>query len=115
MSTQAASSRTQLCVDVWKVGDLLRQPKVRIPDYQRPYKWDVRNVAQLMDDVQEFMHRDAYRLGSIILHKDEHHDLNIVDGQQRFITLVLIAHARALPPADSKQIDHDALQKHTVS
>ena len=74
---------------MWKIGDLLGEQSVRIPDYQRPYKWDVRNVAQLIDDVQEFMRLGAYQLGSIILHEDENQDLNIVDGQQRFITLVL--------------------------
>lgn len=113
MSTETTGSPPQLRVDVWKVGDLLREQRVRIPDYQRPYKWDVRNVAQLIDDVQEFMDYGAYRLGSIILHEDENQDLNIVDGQQRFITLVLIAHA--LASAGSTQFDHGALQKHAVS
>ncbi|MBB2988533.1 DUF262 domain-containing protein [Terracoccus luteus] len=113
MSSEAASSATQLRVDVWKVGDLLREQSLRIPDYQRPYRWEVRNVAQLIDDVHEFMHLGAYRLGSIILHEDESEDLNIVDGQQRFITLVLIAHA--LASAGSTQIDPVAIQEHKVS
>lgn len=113
MGTGATSDAAQLRVDVWKIGDLLREKSVRIPDYQRPYKWNVRNVAQLIDDVQEFMHRGAYRLGSIILHEDENHDLNIVDGQQRFVTFVLVAHA--LASAGSKQIDQESLRGHTVS
>ncbi|MET3862553.1 hypothetical protein ABIE38_003499 [Dietzia sp. 2505] len=113
METLATSDAKQLNVEVWKVGDLLREKNVRIPDYQRPYKWNVRNVAQLIDDVQIFMHRGAYRLGSIILHEDENHDLNIVDGQQRFVTFVLIAHA--LGCAGSKQIDQESLLGHTVS
>ncbi|WP_156482663.1 DUF262 domain-containing protein, partial [Dietzia cinnamea] len=113
METLTTSDAEQLNVEVWKVGDLLREENVRIPDYQRPYKWNVRNVAQLVDDVQIFMHRGAYRLGSIILHEDEDHDLNIVDGQQRFVTFVLIAHA--LGCAGSKQIDQKSLVGHTVS
>ena len=65
---------------------------VRIPDYQRPYKWSVPNVAQLIDDIDTFRKYDRYRIGTVILHA--HDDmLDIVDGQQRFITFCLIAKA----------------------
>lgn len=113
VSIGTAIGESSLQVSVCRVGDLLRDQRVRIPDYQRPYKWDVRNVAQLMDDVQEFTERGAYRLGSIILHENEHQELHVVDGQQRFITLVLIAHA--LASAGAPHIDRDALEGHTVS
>jgi hypothetical protein len=66
-----------------------------IPDYQRPYKWKEHNVQQLLDDVN--MQAGAvpeYRLGTIVLHKtidsEGNELLNIVDGQQRLITLSLL-------------------------
>ncbi len=69
---------------------------IRIPDYQRPYKWSVTNVAQLIDDIDHFRASGRYRIGTVILHdnKDEQQRrvLDIVDGQQRFITFALLTH-----------------------
>ena len=65
-----------------------------IPDYQRPYKWTVKNVYQLLDDIEEARHqnKEIYRVGTLILH---HHDnsYDIVDGQQRIISFSLILKA----------------------
>lgn len=74
------------------VGKILTDSRLTIPHYQRPYKWQQRHVAQLMEDLQYFSNRSAYRLGSLVLH---HHKgkLEIVDGQQRTITLALILRA----------------------
>ena len=70
--------------------------RLRIPDYQRPYKWGVRNVAQLIDDVDQFRRLGRYRIGTVIVHltrdDSDRQRLDIVDGQQRFTTLALLAH-----------------------
>lgn len=81
-----------LTTGIINVGTLLQNTKLCIPIYQRPYKWSVRNVSQLIDDV--FLHKtkSAYRLGTIVIH-DDGNAHNIVDGQQRTITLILIAQA----------------------
>ena len=62
-----------------------------IPPYQRPYKWGVKNVNQLITDVIAFCEKgtNEYRLGTLVLH-EQGEWLNIVDGQQRTITLVLL-------------------------
>lgn len=65
-----------------------------IPGYQRPYKWNKGNVLRLLDDLMEAKkeekdHQDYhYRLGSVILHEDGE-SFDIVDGQQRLLTLSL--------------------------
>lgn len=69
-----------------------------IPDYQRPYKWKEHNVQQLLDDVNmQSGEVPEYRLGTIVLHKttDENGNslLNVVDGQQRLMTLSLMVDA----------------------
>ncbi len=56
-----------------------------IPEYQRPYKWTAKNVNQLISDLITFRNKKQYRLGTLVLHKNE-----IVDGQQRIVTLVLL-------------------------
>ncbi len=78
------------------VKELLLKNNLTIPTYQRPYKWSIKNVNQLIDDI--VLHRDksAYRLGTLVLHEEVKNELvnqNIVDGQQRSITLNLIAYA----------------------
>lgn len=67
--------------------------QLQIPDYQRPYKWREEHVYQLLNDLLDNFEKNerTYRLGTIVIHKEKdktHFD--IVDGQQRSITLSLI-------------------------
>jgi hypothetical protein len=72
---------------------ILFSSKLKIPHYQRPYKWQKKNVKQLMEDIIQHKDKSAYRIGTVVIHKDEEDNLNIVDGQQRILTLTLIATA----------------------
>jgi len=69
---------------------LLEQKNVCIPDYQRPYKWSLKNVNALIDDLFHFSSFPQYRLGTVVYHLDDDKMLNLVDGQQRSITIALI-------------------------
>lgn len=96
----------RLTLGITKIGDLLLKDritvtengdpsediKLKIPEYQRPYKWTVKNANQLLDDIEEAMNanREVYRVGTLILHYDEEGNYNIVDGQQRTITFSLL-------------------------
>jgi hypothetical protein len=73
-------------------GKALEEISLTIPDYQRPYKWTAKNANQLLDDIEEAMNdnKEKYRVGTLILHKDEYGRYNIVDGQQRTITFSLL-------------------------
>ena len=44
--------------------DVIKNVKLNIPDYQRPYKWTVKNVYQLLDDIEEARHqnKETYRV-----------------------------------------------------
>ena len=79
-------------ITVTENGDPLEDIKLKIPEYQRPYKWTVKNANQLLDDIEEAMNanREVYRVGTLILHYDEEGNYNIVDGQQRTITFSLL-------------------------
>lgn len=64
-----------------------------IPDYQRTYCWEDKNVTDLWDNLLEMPHNSDYHLGSIILQRRTVNDCtlyNIIDGQQRLVTLTLI-------------------------
>lgn len=72
----------------------LRFDHFKIPHYQRPYKWTVRNVNQLIDDILRFRKSGEYRLGTLVLYAPtalkDNTTLEVVDGQQRVITLALL-------------------------
>lgn len=79
-----------------KVKELLLKNNLTIPTYQRPYKWTIKNVNQLIDDIIIHQEKSAYRLGTLVVHQEGKNGFeiqNIVDGQQRSITLSLIAYA----------------------
>jgi hypothetical protein len=70
---------------------------LNIPDYQRPYKWDVQNIIELLSDIENAIkdysfYGDSfkYRIGTIILHKRESGVFDVVDGQQRIISFLLL-------------------------
>ncbi|MHA6802305.1 DUF262 domain-containing protein [Salinifilum ghardaiensis] len=65
-----------------------------IPDYQRPYAWEVEQAEQLFDDLEESLGRDQeeqYFLGSVVLVKPpETSKADVIDGQQRLTTLTIL-------------------------
>lgn len=75
------------------ISQLLKQ-KLAIPEYQRAYKWQSKHVNQLIDDILNHRTKPCYRLGTVVLHQDKdeakNEVLNIVDGQQRLLTLTLL-------------------------
>ena len=84
---------------ILSVKNMLKQT-LDIPEYQRPYKWQAKHANQLLDDIIRHKNKSSYRLGTVVLHKDEtslsesplNSPLNIVDGQQRLLTLTLLCH-----------------------
>lgn len=77
---------------VLSVKGLLNLTEIAIPTYQRPYKWTVKNISELFADINSHLDKSAYRLGSVVFHQaesDAENRLDIVDGQQRTLTLIL--------------------------
>lgn len=72
----------------------------KIPDYQRPYVWGSDQVSDLLDDISfaQQQNKDSeYFLGSIVLQtreiktgNGEYIENDLLDGQQRLITLLLL-------------------------
>lgn len=100
--------------NIINIGNLLLEERLTIPGYQRPYKWSVKNVNQLIDDILVHRKKSAYRIGTLVLHQEKDklnskEKLFIVDGQQRTITILLIAKALQNHLSDSVK---DELIKH---
>ncbi|SPY95596.1 Uncharacterized conserved protein [Proteus mirabilis] len=83
---------------VIQVKTLVSLPNISIPAYQRPYKWTHANLVDLLSDLKVYRDKSAYRLGSVVFHRYSDSEsklktLDIVDGQQRTLTLVLLVKA----------------------
>ena len=82
--------------EIKSVNDLLNM-NLSIPDYQRPYKWTIQNIDDLLSDItnaiadaNKYRSEFNYRIGTIILYKNDKDEYEIVDGQQRTISLILL-------------------------
>ncbi|MDO6737373.1 DUF262 domain-containing protein [Wenyingzhuangia sp. 2_MG-2023] len=89
--------------EIKKVKEVLNQD-LQIPDYQRPYRWTEKNVFQLLEDIYGSWKqvKSAYRIGSVILYNDikkPESGFQIIDGQQRITTLILILRQLESPQA----------------
>lgn len=62
---------------------------MKIPHYQRPYRWDKENVEKLILDWKDHKKKTDYFSGSIVTVASDNKEHDLIDGQQRFTTLFL--------------------------
>lgn len=115
---------SKLNIDQKTIKDLLTAKKADflIPDYQRPYAWTEDECATLWDDLfafalpgdgeEEFDDNEEYFLGPIVTFRNEDDRLEIIDGQQRLTTIMLLLRAfcskfEFMKDADSKTMYSD--------
>ena len=96
---------SKLNIDQKNIGTLFSDKKsdFLIPDYQRPYAWEKEECQTLWNDIFEFAFPDddstkfnsdeEYYLGPIVTFKNANGKLEIIDGQQRLTTLMLLLRA----------------------
>ena len=97
---------SKLNVDQKSVKDLFQNNKADflIPDYQRPYAWEDKECQTLWDDIFAFAFpeddyekfdgsKDEYFLGPIVTFRNSEGKLEVIDGQQRLTTLMLLLRA----------------------
>ncbi|MGL2571371.1 DUF262 domain-containing protein [Helicobacter pylori] len=83
----------------WYLKNTLKEELYyQIPIYQRPYQWTEENCEKLLDDLFEDYEKDResdYFCGSLVLVKSDPNSkteiYDIVDGQQRLSTFILLA------------------------
>jgi len=67
-----------------------------IPEYQRAYSWDITQCDKLWQDLEAFISSNAsdpYFFGTIIVDCSESNKFNLIDGQQRTTTFLLLLKA----------------------
>lgn len=82
------------------IGVYLKKADIfRIPEYQRAYSWNTTNCDKLWQDVESYIDQDAedpYFFGTIIIDCSKEGYLNLIDGQQRTTTFLLLLKAMHL-------------------
>lgn len=97
-----------------KVSSLLTGRLFRIPEYQRAYAWGKRQRSDLFNDILDVKRsgREHFMATVVALARDnrligadEYRTVEIVDGQQRLTTIVILLKAieKAIDHEDSKQ------------
>ena len=113
---------SQLTVDQKNIRTLLQDEDADflIPDYQRPYAWGEDECSTLWDDLfafafpnnasDRFDKRNDYFLGPIVTFKNDDGQQEIIDGQQRLTTIMLLL--RALYDRFAKMRDRNSVGLH---
>jgi uncharacterized protein with ParB-like and HNH nuclease domain len=83
---------------IGKLFSEMQNKKFIIPDYQRPYKWDIEKCETLWTDIEDFAITEAktgsdYFLGTIVSFANEDKNQEIIDGQQRVTSFLLMLRA----------------------
>ena len=126
LTTEDLYSTQTDVVDVYTctLEGVLRLP-LSIPNYQRIYCWEEQNVKCLLDDVFSHLERSEktstpYRLGTVILHSHDH-KYDIIDGQQRLVTLSLLLYEIGIYPtllnekfSSKRSLEYVAYNKHII-
>lgn len=84
-----------------KLHELFSGKLFSIPDYQRAFSWDTRQVNELLEDISLIVGDQVHYTGTIILHRQSERvfysdsgvqlvTYDVVDGQQRLTTLVIL-------------------------
>ncbi len=76
------------------IGQLIQEREsLRVPDHQRDYTWPVGAVEQYLLDINAAMEKIAphYFIGLVVLvESDDNSGWQILDGQQRLATTIMI-------------------------
>ncbi|WRG59825.1 DUF262 domain-containing protein [Helicobacter pylori] len=111
----------------WYLKNTLKEEfYYQIPIYQRPYQWTEENCEKLLDDLFEDYEEDResdYFCGSLVLVKSDPNSkteiYDIVDGQQRLSTFILLAKVLAdlyndcLDPKNLEHLQEGWKDRHT--
>lgn len=81
-------------IQIREINKLIKE-QFYIPSYQRGFRWDEKQVRDLLDDIYEFINKPAKQEGEfyclqpiVILRNGER--CEVIDGQQRLTTIMII-------------------------
>lgn len=103
--------------ELFKLPEIFSNRKFQIPDYQRSYSWDEKQVKEMLDDIDHLISSElklSHYTGTIVLSKaDESKDnlYSVVDGQQRLTTIVILIKVLSPEIKDYERVQQTYLQR----
>ena len=115
--------------NTYSLQDLFHGRVFRVPDYQRGYAWEERQVNEFLEDLELLDSSRRHYTGTVVLHQSEdadeysddegtrHVKVQIVDGQQRLTTAVVLINeiGRVLSEVEPLQNLSTGLRKRFVA
>lgn len=92
----------QLNAEQKTISEIFAKANFLIPDYQRPYSWGEEHCETLWADICDFAFpfdhdfnsgNEKYFLGTILTFQNSSYQNEVIDGQQRLITFLLMLRA----------------------
>lgn len=119
MQDQTTSSPDQkkLGFELLTLSEIFNGFSFRVPDYQRGYSWEKLHVEALLRDIEQLSKNEdsgQHYTGTLVLTISRDEDsacYDVVDGQQRLTTLVILLHALARRFLVSDVVEHDRLRQ----
>lgn len=99
---------------VGKLFSEMQNKKFVIPDYQRPYKWNIEKCETLWSDIESFAQTESkietdYFLGTIVSYVNNNGNIEIIDGQQRITSFMLLLRSFYKKLDDMPEGDEDVI------
>jgi hypothetical protein len=80
--------------EISSIKECIEQAHFEVPEFQRSYSWEQRQVDDLWNDLEYLMsgNKSSHFLGSLIIYRDsdESGQSEIIDGQQRLSTITML-------------------------
>jgi uncharacterized protein with ParB-like and HNH nuclease domain len=89
------SNLEEIKIDLRGIASILKDKNSFVPKYQRSYAWKEENVEHFLQDIGTAINNGAseYFLGSVVISEKEEGRPEIVDGQQRLATTMILLSA----------------------
>lgn len=111
------------------VENVFSDKLLKVPDYQRGYAWDIKQCNDLVEDLDLIENNQDHYTGTLVIHKSDDgylvrdeegstlHTYDIVDGQQRLTTIVILLNelARELNTIQNKEKLADGIRKKYIT
>lgn len=89
------SNLEEIKIELRGIASILKDKNSYVPKYQRSYAWRDENVEHFLQDIGSAIHNGSseYFLGSVVISERDEGRPEIVDGQQRLATAVILLSA----------------------
>jgi len=84
-------TKNNIVTGLLSVNEIVKNNFFKIPDYQRGYSWEIDQLDDLIKDIEHIANKEhRHYTGTIVITKNVNGKNDVVDGQQRLTTLIIL-------------------------